>query len=264
MSPLLSLAIGWAAMAVVMALLWSWQRRTRNAGVVDVAWSFGVGTIGVAFALVAPGWWPRRALVALLVGIWAARLGLHLAQRVFGRDGLDGRYLALEQRWGADAQRKLFWFFQVQAFWSVLFAAPMLLAASNGVPEWRWTDALGLAIGVLAIAGETTADRQLAAFKRRADAKVRVMDQGLWAWSRHPNYFFEWLHWFAYVAIAQGDRFAAWSWLGPALMLFFLLYLTGIPHTEAQALRTRGEAYRAYQRSTSKFFLWPPRREARR
>jgi steroid 5-alpha reductase family enzyme len=263
MSILLPLLCAWFVMALAMSALWQWQRRRGNAGAVDVAWTFGVGVLAIVFAGIADGWGPRRFAVAALAGLWSLRLGAHLWKRVFFT-AEDGRYAALEERWGQGAQTKLFWFFQAQAFWSALFSAPMLFAASNALELWRWLDTLGVAIGLLAIGGEHVADRQLARFRQDPNSKGRVMDRGLWAWSRHPNYFFEWLHWFAYVAFAAGGNYALWSWMGPVTMLFFLLVLTGVPHNEAQALRSRGDAYRAYQRRTSCFFPWPPRRTEQR
>jgi steroid 5-alpha reductase family enzyme len=113
-------------------------------------------------------------------------------------------------------------------------------------------------IWVFAVAGETLADAQLARFRTTPGNQGLVCREGLWRYSRHPNYFFEWLHWFSYVALASG---AAISWLGPVLMYVFLRWLSGIPHTEAQALRTRGELYRTYQRTTPMLIPWFPRSE---
>jgi steroid 5-alpha reductase family enzyme len=112
---------------------------------------------------------------------------------------------------------------------------------------------------VLALAGETVADRQLAAWRAHPGNRGRACRAGLWRYSRHPNYFFEWLHWFAYVLLAVGSPLAWLAWLGPLLMFASLNWITGIPYTEAQALRSRGDDYRRYQAETSRFFPWPPR-----
>lgn len=249
--------VGWAAMAVVMALLWLAQKRTGDAGIVDVVWALGVGLLSVFYATLADGLPERRILIALLAGIWALRLGAYLLIRVL-RMPEDGRYQKLRDEWRETTQMKLFWFFQLQAFWSALFAAPMLIAAGNpaflGLP-----DLLGGVVWLIALSGETIADRQLAAFRNDPSTKGKVCRTGLWRYSRHPNYFFEWVHWWAYVLIGWTGP---WGWLtlmGPATMLFFLFKITGIPPTEANALASRGDAYRAYQRSTSVFFLWPPK-----
>ena len=127
MSPLELTLWGWAAAAVVMALIWFIQLRTGNAGVVDVAWSLGVGLLAVWFAWGADGLPARRALVAALAAVWSARLVVHLVRRLRAEQE-DGRYGELRAKWGAATQRNLFLFFQIQASWSVLFALPMLIA----------------------------------------------------------------------------------------------------------------------------------------
>jgi steroid 5-alpha reductase family enzyme len=259
MTIVLALA-AWAASALLMAMLWLRQYRSGNAAIVDVAWSFATGAIGVAFAL-ALGSDPRRWIIAGLAGIWGARLGLHLWRRVRSDAQEDARYRAMREAWGSKFQTRMFGFFQLQALWSVLFALPMAWAAWNDAPL-GWLDGLGVAIWVVALTGEAVADRQLERF-RRAGPPGRVCDVGLWRYSRHPNYFFEWLHWFAYVALAAGGEGRWLALLGPVVMLVFLLKVTGIPLLEHRMIESRGEAYRAYQRATSAFFPLPPRRSGR-
>ncbi|MHC4217117.1 MAG: DUF1295 domain-containing protein [Planctomycetota bacterium] len=249
--------IGWAAMAVVMVLLWLIQRARRNAGIVDIAWSFGTGLLAVGFAWGADGLDGRRLLVALLAGVWGLRLGFYLLQRVTS-EAEDGRYRMLRDKWGDRTQFNLFWFFQIQALWAVMFAAPMLVAARNPAPL-GWADAAGVLVWIVAIAGEALADAQLARFRRDPAQAGQVCQRGLWRYTRHPNYFFEWLHWWSYVLIGFASP---WGWLtllGPAIMLLFLTRITGIPPTEQHALQSRGDAYREYQRTTSVFFPWPPK-----
>lgn len=266
MSAWVLIAVAACVLVFVMAALWGRQRRTGNAGTVDVAWSFGTGVAGLWLALAplesAASYSLRQVLVALMIAIWAVRLGTHVWQRVKSEEE-DGRYRDLRTFWGDDLQRRLFWFFQVQALAAILFALPVFIAARNPNPGWAWTDYLGMAIWVLALAGETLADRQLKHFKRNAANRGQVCDRGLWRYSRHPNYFFEWLHWFAYIAVAfSGVASYPWAWLtlaGPILMLHLLLRVTGVPPTERYLLSSRGDAYRAYQRRTNMFFPGPPR-----
>jgi steroid 5-alpha reductase family enzyme len=251
------LGSGWLVAAVAMALLWFAVGR-RNAAVVDVAWSLATGLLGVWFAFNADGWAPRRGLVAALAGVWGVRLGLYLLRRV-AREAEDGRYQALKAEWGDRASTRLFYFFQAQAFWAVMFAAPMLLAARSRHPAFTAADVAGLVLWLVAIGGESLADRQLAAFRANADNRGKVCRDGLWRYSRHPNYFFEWIHWWVYVAIGLA---APWGWLtlaGPVLMYYFITRITGIPPTEVRALVSRGDAYRDYQRTTNAFFPGPPR-----
>jgi steroid 5-alpha reductase family enzyme len=253
------LLLGWALMAVAMAVLWEVQRRYGKAGIVDVLWAGGVGALALFFAWQADGYLQRRFLIGILAGAWSFRLTSYLLVRIV-RMAEDGRYEEMKQKWGDATQRNLFLFFQVQAFWSVLFAAPMLLAAQNAQSPLGWMDAAGVAMWILAIYGEAVADRQLARFRMRSANKGKVCRDGLWRYSRHPNYFFEWLHWWAYVLIGWSAPLGYLTLLGPATMLLFLFKITGIPPTEANALKSRGDAYREYQRTTSAFFPWPPKK----
>jgi steroid 5-alpha reductase family enzyme len=254
----LMILIGWATMALIMAAMWLAQRRTGNAGIVDVAWTLGVGALGFFFAAgSSDGNLERRVAVSALVMIWALRLGGHLLIRVLTLPE-DGRYQSLKREWGDSAQTRMFRFYQFQALGSVLFALPMLLAA-HGAHPFGALDWCACGIWLLAFVGEAAADRQLARFRASPENNRRVCRAGLWRYSRHPNYFFEWLHWWAYVVFAIATP---WGWLSlsaPLSMLYFITRVTGIPPTEAQALKSRGEAYRRYQRTTSAFIPWPPK-----
>ncbi|MBV9697698.1 MAG: DUF1295 domain-containing protein [Gammaproteobacteria bacterium] len=254
------LALVLALAVLLMGAGWGWQRRHHNAGIVDVLWSAGLGGAALLAALLAPGALAPRTLVALCGGLWGARLARHLWLRVRA-EGEDGRYRALRAHWGGD-QRRIFALFQFQALLVALFALPFVIAAGNRSVQPHWL-ALGLGIWLLAVAGESWADRQLARFRAEPANRGRTCRVGLWRYSRHPNYFFEWLHWFSYVAFAVGAPQGWVAWSGPVLMYLFLRYLSGIPYTEAQALRTRGDDYRDYQRRTSMLFPWPPRRTPR-
>lgn len=249
---------GWILAATVMAAVWLISRWSRNAGVVDVAWGMGVALISFLFAATAADGNPaRRILVSILILLWALRLSVYILRRVLTMPE-DGRYETLKERWGDEAQRKLFWFFQLQAAACVLFALPIWFACRNPEPLGL-TDLLGTLIWVVSIAGESTADRQLAAFRNKPEHRGQVCQFGLWRYSRHPNYFFEWLHWWSYVLFSVGTEHGWITLLGPAAMFYFVTQVTGIPPTEAQALRSRGDAYRRYQQSTNAFFPWWPR-----
>jgi steroid 5-alpha reductase family enzyme len=250
--------IAWAAMAVLMVGIWLVQRRTGNAGIVDVAWTAGLGVIALGFALWVDGPAWRRWALALLAGGWSLRLAAYLFRRVVGHEE-DARYQDLRREWGAAAQRNLFLFYQAQAFSAALFALPFaaILAKPPSAPGF-W-DVAGVAIWIIAVAGEAIADAQLARFKSDPSNRGRICEDGLWGWSRHPNYFFEWLHWWAYVALAAGSPLFGWSLAGPAAMLHFLVNVTGIPTTEKRMLASRGDAFRDYQRRVSAFVPLPPR-----
>jgi steroid 5-alpha reductase family enzyme len=250
------------AMSVLMGLAWLVQQRSGNSGWVDTIWTFSVGLVGAGAAL-----WPvagaaphaRQWLVAALVLIWSLRLGAHIAVRTAGLSD-DPRYAAFARDWGPDAPRKMFIFLQNQGGGSIPLAFAIFIAARFPDPALRLQDALGVLILIAAIAGEARADAQLKRFRLDPANQGRVCDIGLWRWSRHPNYFFEWLGWLAYPVIAISPHYG-WGWASlpaPVFMYWILVHVTGIPPLEAQMLRSRGERYRDYQSRTSAFFPLPP------
>ncbi len=251
--------VAWVFMALAMSILWTVQWIRRDAGIVDVGWAAGVGLLALFFAATAQAPMSRRIFVAVLAGLWSFRLaGYILVNRVLGKPE-DGRYGALRQNWGRKAPLFFFLFFQAQGLLALLFALPMLIAMhapreSLGVLDWT-----AAALWLVAIVGETLADWQLANFRADPSNRGRTCRAGLWRFSRHPNYFFEWLHWWTYVLIGIAAPHGWVTLLAPALMLYFLFKVTGIPATEAQAVASRGDDYRDYQRTTSPFVPWPPR-----
>ncbi len=260
MSPGQAILIGWAVMALTMLAFYFIQRRTRNAGIVDFVWAAGIGGLAVFYAVAASGDVGRRVLLAVLAGTWSMRLAVYLLfDRILGKPE-DGRYQMLRQNWGDRASVFFLGFFQIQALWAIMFSIPFLpVVYSKGA--LGWVDALGFGIWLTAVTGETLADRQLARFRADPQNKGKTCQVGLWRYSRHPNYFFEWIHWFAYVCLGFGSSYRWVTFLGPIVMLLFLYKVTGIPYTEKRALQTRGEDYRRYQQRTSAFIPWFPKRE---
>ncbi|MGH8326519.1 MAG: DUF1295 domain-containing protein [Steroidobacteraceae bacterium] len=259
MNPWLPLVVLAALASIAMAAGWTWQRRNENAGIVDVIWASGLAAAAVLMAALEKGAVAPRILLGVLGGAWGLRLSGHLWLRVRSEPE-DGRYQALRAHWRG-SQLKFLLFFLFQALLVVLFSLPFLTVARNCAATPAWLVA-GSLIWLTAVLGESVADRQLARFRADPANRSRTCRAGLWRYSRHPNYFFEWLHWFAYVALAQGAPLAALAWIGPVLMLVFLRWVSGIPFTEAQALRSRGDDYRDYQQSTSMFVPWFPKRAA--
>lgn len=259
MNPGTLLMLVGALASLMMLGGWWWQKRRANAGIVDVLWASGLGGSAVLLALLGEGaTWPR-VLLGLLGGIWGLRLAWHLWRRVRSEPE-DGRYRHLRGHWGGH-QGKFLGFFQLQALLVVLFALPFLAVAQNPATEPKWL-LLGVLVWGGSVTGEAIADRQLAAFRANLANRGRTCRDGLWRYSRHPNYFFEWLHWFAYVALAVGSPIAWLAWAGPVVMFVFLRWISGVPYTEAQALRTRGDDYRDYQRTTPMLFPWFPKPSA--
>lgn len=257
------LAQGAALLLAAMTLAWVAQRATGNSGWVDVAWSVGTGAAGVWFAL-APlddgGPQPRQLAVAGLVAAWSLRLALHIARRASaGQD--DPRYAALRDEWGAGYQGRLYLFLLVQAAVAWALALSILLAARNPAPGLRLLDLAGIAVLAAAVLGEAVADQQLHRFKRDPANRGRVCDAGLWGWSRHPNYFFEFLFWCAFPLFAISGAWL-WGWLtllAPALMFWTLRYASGVPPLEAHMARHYGTSFRAYQQRVGPFVPMPPR-----
>ena len=249
----------WIVAVIAQTTAWAWQQRHANAGIVDVVWAFGVGGTAVLVAIVANGAILPRVLVGVLGGLWGLRLGMHLLGRVRGKPE-DGRYAYLRTLWGS-APLKWLAMFQFQALLIVLFSLPFLAVAANPVAEWNAWFIAALVVWLGSVVGEGIADRQLEGFRANPANRGKSCRAGLWRYSRHPNYFFEWLHWFAYVLLAVGSPVAWLAWSGPLVMYVFLRWISGIPFTEAQALRSRGADYARYQRSTPMLFPWFPKEE---
>ncbi len=242
----------------VMAGLYLVQRARHDAGIVDVGWAACLGLLAVLYGLGADGYSARRFVLMALAGTWSVRLALHLLfDRILGKPE-DGRYQTLRREWGENAHRNFFFFFQFQSLLALVFSLPMLTVAFSDVMGFRLTDLLAGLVWGTAIAGEWVADRQLAAWRAKPENRGKTCRSGLWRYSRHPNYFFEWLHWWTYVFLGWGYEWWPVTWIGPGLMLLFLFHVTGIPHTEKQALASRGRDYRQYQATTSAFLPWFP------
>jgi steroid 5-alpha reductase family enzyme len=250
-----------AALLLLMTGVWALSLRLRNAGIVDVAWAAHFALVAGYYALAAPGYPARRAVVAGMVALWSLRLAAHLAVRVAGHHPVeDGRYQRLRQEWAPHVEAKLLGFFAVQGLLNAVLSVPFLFPCLDPSPGLRPVEWAGLVLWIVAWIGESVADRQLAAFKADPTRSGRTCRSGLWRYSRHPNYFFEWLVWCAYALFASASPGGWVSAYCPLLMLYFLFRVTGIPATEEQALRTKGDDYRDYQRTTSAFVPWPPRR----
>jgi steroid 5-alpha reductase family enzyme len=247
--------IGAALMLAMMGALWVLHLRMRNAGVVDVGWAAGIGMLAVLYAVHGSGDPVRRALAGILGGVWSLRLTLHLVHRV-GSEPEDGRYRAIRERWRTNVSAKFLAFFLMQGLLDVFLASPFLLATVDPRPGFGAFEIGGALLWLMSVVGESLADAQLRRFKAVPANRGHVCREGLWSYSRHPNYFFEWLVWCGFSLFALGSPHG-WVAIGcPALMLYFLLRVSGIPLTEEQAVRSRGDEYREYQRTTSAFVPW--------
>lgn len=245
-------------MTAVMTAAWAYGLKARNGGWTDVFWTFGSGGALVGAAVLA-GSGPRAWLVAALVGLWALRLGTHLAQRV-AHGPEDPRYARFREDWGADHPRRMLGVTLAQAPATAFVAVSVIVAAQHAGP-FGVRDVLAAAVFIVAFVGEAIADLQMERFRADPVNRGLVCERGLWAWSRHPNYFFEWLGWLAYPVIAF-DPARPVSWLSltaPAVMYLLLTRVSGVPPLEEAMLRSRGEAYRSYRSRVSAFFPLPPK-----
>ncbi len=263
MNPLTLVVWAWSGCALLLAALWLLQRRQTNAGWMDIGWCVGLIGVLLLYALGAYGDPARRLLIAALVAGYALPLGLYLYKERVHRRSEDHRYQSLRIAWGARAPLYFFLLFQAQAAGIVLFSLPLLLLMQNPRPTFSLWELAGALVWLVAVLGETAANRQLARFRAAPANRGRTCREGLWRYSRHPNYFFEWLHWCAYVVMGVGVPGGLLTLLNPVIMLIFLLKISGVPLVEAQALATRGEDYRRYQRATSAFVPWFPDGESR-
>ncbi|MDB4955924.1 MAG: 3-oxo-5-alpha-steroid 4-dehydrogenase [Myxococcales bacterium] len=254
------IAIAWVNVAVLQAGLWFIARRTKNAGIVDVGWALAFSLVATiyAFGTTAPaaGWLP----ISLVVMLWSARLGVYLLWRGAATGPEEGRYSELRRRWQPNADRGFFALFQAQAaltaVLSIAFVVPFIEAPWDG----GLLRALAIVIAVAGIAGESVADLQLARWKRDPANRGMVCDVGLWGYSRHPNYFFEWCVWLGFAVYSLAFHGGWIALLAQAIIFASIFGVTGIPPTENQAIRSKGDAYRAYQARVSKFVPRPPKR----
>lgn len=260
----------WLILAIAMAVAWAIDRRTGNSGWIDVSWTCAMGLAGLTSATAffdLENMTLRQWIVAALVTIWTARLAGHIANRTLIISD-DPRYRMLRETWGPAAPYKMFWLLQAQGALSVPMALTIALAAWNFSPFPQVLDFAALAIFVTGLTGSALSDWQLSRFKQNHNHEGRVCDSGLWAWSRHPNYFFEWLIWLS-LALFAIDAQNVWSWnlaafAGPAFMFWLLRFVSGVPPLEKHMLAKYGERYRRYQKTTSTFFPLPPASPATR
>ncbi|MEE2821357.1 MAG: DUF1295 domain-containing protein [Acidobacteriota bacterium] len=262
LNPTEQITLAGLLMAAIMLFLWLYQLRSQDAGIVDLGWSVGLGILGLLYAFTGSGDVTRRLLLGLMSSFWSARLAFYLYLRNRNRPE-DGRYKIIRQTWGSRVQPFFFIFFQAQALLDVLLSLPFLVVSHYSQPPLGWGSGVALLIWLVAIAGESVADRQLDRFRSIPSNQGKTCRRGLWRYSRHPNYFFEWLHWWSYVFLAWGAPYGWVALTGPVLMFFFLIKVTGIPATEEHALRTRGDEYRCYQKTTSAFIPWFPKTEGK-
>jgi steroid 5-alpha reductase family enzyme len=252
--------VGAAFTAVFLCMLIAWAIYfvQRNSTIVDLFWSLSAILIAWVYFLTGDGFFFKKLLLALLVTLWAGRLLTILYQRYCS--GIeDPRYVELRQQWGGDRSGALFlMLFLFQGFIILALSLPWLIIGHSSEATWSGWEFGGLLIFAIGVIGEALADLQLRNFKSDPANSNGVCNVGLWYFSRHPNYFFEWIVWVGFAMMAFGTSAGWLALFSPLLMLILLLKISGIPPTEAHLLNKYGDSYRAYRETTSAFFPWIP------
>lgn len=256
-----ALVSGFFVMAVLFLFAWLWARKCDNYSLVDAVWAFGIGLTGCSWLVILGGGGTKHWVACGLLALWSLRLSWHLQRRIRrSHPEEDARYVKLREVWVGRVPSAFFWFFQGQAVSVALLALPFLLVAVDSDRSWSHWESLGLLVALIGIFGEGLADSQMSQFKNGNRDSKAVCRNGLWRYSRHPNYFFEAVIWIGFYLFACGSE---WGWTmiyAPAVIVYLLLRVTGIPPTEAAAVLRKGDAYRNYQKTTSPFIPWPPKR----
>lgn len=255
---LLPVLVATVLMVIAFSITWAVQLRTQNAGIVDAVWPWSLGATGAIYALLGQGDWLSRGVMGVLALLWGLRLGCYLWQRNHGQPE-DGRYARFRESWGDSAAWNMYWFFQFQVLMALLLSVGFWVVAVRETPVSTFAIVLAVVIWLVSVIGEHIADQQLNAFRNNPANKGQVCRQGLWYYSRHPNYFFECLHWLAYVPLAFGGPWWGLSVLPPLIMAWLLTRMSGLPLTEVQAAKSR-PGYADYMATTSALIPWPPKR----
>jgi steroid 5-alpha reductase family enzyme len=251
------LAMQAAAVGGAMVLLWLVSLPLRNASIVDIAWSLGFVAVAWIGLAAVPAVGPRSWLLAILTTVWGVRLAGYLAWRNLGK-GEDKRYTAMRNSYGDS-----FWIvslgtvFLLQAALILVVSLPVQVGMFHPEPSAWPLVAAGGALWLVGFLFETVGDYQLARFKADPDNRGKVMDRGLWRYTRHPNYFGDFCVWWGLLLIAVPDPEHLWIAVGPAVMSFLLLRVSGVTLLEKDL--SRRPAYADYIRRTSAFFPRPPR-----
>lgn len=252
---------GLVGLGVVLGLaflLWLLSLARRDASIVDIFWGPGFVALAWLYRGMADAVGPRTWVVPALVTIWGLRLAIHILWRNHGR-GEDPRYRAMRRKWGRRfplvSLGTVFWL-QGVLMWIV--AAPLAQVQTSSA-GWSRFDGLGVVLFATGFTFEAVGDRQLARFRADPANAGRVMDRGLWRYTRHPNYFGDALLWWGLGAFALATPGGAWTLVGPALMTLLIVRVSGVTLLE-RGLRESRPDYADYTRRTSAFIPWPPRR----
>lgn len=242
----------------LMIIAWCFYFVRRNAGIVDLSFCLSFVAVAWIYFFVGDGDFLKKLLMAILVTLWSGRLLSHLYMR-YANYPEDSRYVALRKNWGGDPSGALFFMlFLFQGSLVILLSLPFLIIGHASESTWYSLELIGFLVWIIGVAGEQIADSQLKSFKADPASTREVCNVGLWHFSRHPNYFFEWIVWIGFALMALPTSGGWLALLSPIVMLILLFKVSGIPLNEAHMLEHHGEAYRTYQNKTPIFFPWFP------
>lgn len=250
---------GAVLLLVLFTVTWLIQLKTKNAAIVDSVWALSFPLLAVIYFIKTESNPLRNGMLLIMVLVWGMRLASYLFVRTLHHPE-DVRYTALREQWGSRQHWLMLRFFYFQAILALLLSFPFAVVMLNPSAEISLFEISGTGLWFIAVIGESIADTQLKKFKENPASKGKICQDGLWNYSRHPNYFFEWLVWVSYFIFAVGSP---WGWISISsviLILFFLLKVTGIPYTEQQMLKSRGQVFVEYQKSTSAFIPLPKKK----
>jgi len=249
---------GFVLVFILVTMTWLLGKKIRNYSIIDATWSLSFALQAALFYFLSNGDSVRKIMAFIVLGLWSLRLGLYLTKRIAGHHPhVDSRYEQLQNEYGDNYHFRFYLFYLMQALSVSLLTVPFVFVFQNktGVTMVEWA---GLGLWCLSLAGESIADYQMNTFKMHPENKGKSCNVGLWKYSRHPNYFFESLIWWGFYLLFLGSGIW-WGIYAPLIILHLLLNVTGVPPSEAQALKNRGEDYRRYQAKTSKFVPWFPK-----
>lgn len=250
--------VSFLSVMLVMTLLWGICCYYKNVGIVDIGWGASFFLIAFACLLFGDGNLFKKIFIVSLVMIWSGRLVWHLWRRL-DLQIEDPRYTKIMEGFGKENYEfKAYLMFLFQGFLVLILSTPFILVSGYAKTPWVFYEGLGLAVWLIGFFGEASADRQLEQFKLDPKNKGKVCNVGLWKYSRHPNYFFEWVIWIGFFLIALPTWGGWFAIISPVMMLILLTRVSGIPPAEEQALKSKGDAYREYQKKTSAFIPWFP------
>ena len=257
------ITLHWNFIAVVIMMMLGWllSVRYQNVTIVDSLWGLGFVLITWITYFSARGFLDRSLLIAILVSFWGLRLCAYLSKRNWGK-GEDPRYAQWRKKSGDQFWIvSLFKVFLLQAAFMWVISLVLQIGQLSSTPDkFTGLDFIGIGLWLIGFFFEVVGDRQLARFKADPANKGKVMDKGLWAYTRHPNYFGEFLIWWGFFLIALSNPNNWWTVISPLIISIVLLKMTGIPLTEETIVKTR-PGYEDYIKRTSAFIPWFPRKE---